>query len=143
MTTVTDVEQALTNARVLEEHWMSNGWESLEIEEKTFSSEVVDVYPLVEVDISVTITIKLPNKSYSVPLEDVSSLSVNDCLVIGVSDLYPDWEDRILHNLGELVYETTTLINSVKWIEVKYLGKDSNFRVIRLKADSVKGYNPV
>lgn len=134
MTTITDVEQALTNARVLEEYWMSNGWESLEIEEKTFSSEVIDVYPLVEIDISVTITIKLPNKSYSVPLKDVSSLSINDCLVIGVNDLYLDWEDRILTQI-----EKAKLLGHVSqnkgWRISKYLCEDEKIRVIRELSD--------
>lgn len=131
MSNITDVEQALINARALEKYWISNGWESLEIEK--MSNEVLDIYPLIEVDISVTITIKLPDKIYIVPLEDVSALSVNDCLVIGIENLYPNWEERVKSNLVEMVYETTLTINNVKWIEVEYIGKDGKFRIIRFK----------
>lgn len=133
MTTFDNVKKALTNARELQNYWINEGWQSLQWEEEIVDSKVLDVFPLVEVDISVQITIKLPNKSYSVPLGDVSSISVNDCLVIGVSDLYLDWEERILKNLGEIVLETTITIDNTPWIEVKYLGEDNNFRVVRLK----------
>ena len=132
MTTVTDVEQALINARVLEEYWMSNGWESLVLEEEE-REEILDIYPIVEVDISVTITIKLPNKIYAVPLEDVSPINVNNCLVIGASNLYPDWEERVESSLGDIIYETSFFKDNNEWKEYKYIGKDSNFRVVKRK----------
>lgn len=141
--TVTDVEQALTDARVLEEYWMSNGWDALVLEEEIVSDEILDIYPLIETDISVNITIKLPNKIYTVPLEDVSFISVNDCLVIGISDLYPDWEERIETNLGYLIYETTITNDCGKWHEARYVGKDRNTRIVKLRASWVKGYIPL
>ena len=136
MANLSDVKQALINARVLQDYWVSNGWESLEVGE----DEILDIYPLVEVGISVTVTIKLPNRTYIVPLEDVSSLNINDCLVIGVSDLYLDWEERVKSRLGNLIHDTTIFKDDVNWYEAKYLGKDNRLRVIRLKATSITGY---
>lgn len=135
---LSDVQQALINARVIQQHWIDGGWEALE--KLTINNEVLDIYPLVEVDISVTITIKLPNKIYVVPLADVSPLSINDCLVIGVSDLYPDWEEKVDANLGILIHDTTVFKDDVSWYEAKYLGDDNRFRIIRLKATSITGY---
>jgi hypothetical protein len=142
-TNLSDVQQALINARVIQQHWIDGGWEALsnELEEDLMTdNEVLDIYPLIEVDISVTVTIKLPDKIYSVPLEDVSPLSINDCLVIGVSDLYPDWEERVEANLETLICDTTIFKDDVSWYEAKYLGKDNRIRTIKLKATSITGY---
>lgn len=134
--TISDVEKYLGEARDLEDYWRDYGWEALNIGEieEVDMSEVLDIYPLVEIDISVTITIKLPNKSYSVPLEDVSELSVNDCLVIGVSDLYPDWEDRIWTQI-----EKAKLLGHISqnegWRISKYLCEDEKIRVVRELVD--------
>ena len=135
MSTVSDVEQALINARVIEEYWMSNGWESLVLEKEQMTNEILDIYPLVEVDVSVQITIKLPNKTYSVPLEDVSSLSVNDCLVIEISDLYLNWEERVQSKIKEskVIHHLLTFPEEGK-AEIhtrKFLGVDHQIRVIR------------
>ena len=95
---LTNLQQTLQDSRSLDKHWIEGGWEMLA------EKEVLDIYPLVEVDISVNITIKLATKTYIVPLEDVSPLDINDCLVIGVEDLYPDWEDRIWKKMSEGSY---------------------------------------
>lgn len=130
MTTFDNVKKALTNARELQNYWINEGWQSLQWEEEIVDSKVLDVFPLVEVDISVQITIKLPNKSYSVPLEDVSDLAINDCLVIGASDLYFDWEDRVLTQI-----EKAKLLSPISenngWRISKYLCEDEKIRVIR------------
>jgi hypothetical protein len=133
-------EQALSESRELDSQWIEGGFEL--IGEKAMSNEVLDIYPLVDIDISVTITIKLPTKTYVVPLSDVSPLNINDCLVIGVDNLYPDWEERVYENLkGEgFINDTVVFRDGEKWIEGRYVGKDENIRVIRFKASSVTGY---
>lgn len=133
ISTVTDVEKALADARELEEYWINEGWQSLQLEEEIMTNEVLDVYPLIEVDISVTITIKLSDKIYSVPLEDVSSLSVNDCLVIGVSDLYPDWEERVRSKLGSYFYEKRFTKNDEDWFEFRYVDSEGIVRIVKAK----------
>lgn len=129
MANLPDVKQALINARVLQDYWVSNGWESLEVKE----DEILDIYPLVEVDISVTVTIKLPNKTYIVPLEDISPLSINDCLVIGVNDLYPDWEERVKSKLGRYFYEKRFTKEGEDWLEFRYVNSEGIVRVVRHK----------
>ena len=131
MTTLSDVEQALINARVLQNYWVSNGWESLEVEDTP--AEILDIYPLVEVDISVTVTIKLSNKTYVVPLEDVSPLSINDCLVIEISDLYLDWEERVKSRLGHCFYEGRFTKDGEDWHESRYLDLEGTIRVVKAK----------
>ncbi len=140
-TNLSDVQQALVNTQVIQQHWIDGGWKVLsnELEEKVVAdNRVLDIYPLVELelDISVTVTIKLPNKIYVVPLEDVSPIHVNDCLTIGVDNLYPDWEQRVETNLGDKIYETTVVIDGVTWVEADYLGDDGKCRLVRLKTDS-------
>jgi hypothetical protein len=135
-TNLSDVQQALINARVIQQHWVDGGWEALsnELEEKLVTdNEVLDIYPLVEVDTSVTITIKLSNKIYSVPLEDVSPLSINDCLVIGVSDLYPDWEERILSKLVIPNEVKPFTKDNENWSESIYLDVEGISRIVKAK----------
>ena len=137
---ISDVEKYLGQARDLEGYWMDYGWETLNIDEIE-EVEILDIYPIVEVDIidiSVNITIKLPDKVYCVPLEDVSSLNVKDCLTIEVSNLYPDWEKRIETNLGELLIDSSVLREGDTWYEAKYIGKDEKIRVVKRKVSSIK-----
>ena len=134
VSTVTDVERALTQAREVEEYWRNEGWESLEIEEETISNDVLDVYPLVDRDVKVQVTIVLPDKIYSVPLQDVSPINPNECLVITSDDLYFDWEQKVEANLGLLLQESTLTDNKGNWSVFRYLGSDSNIRVVKVKA---------
>jgi hypothetical protein len=126
-----NLEQALFESRELDTQWIEGGFEL--IGEKAMNNEVLDVYPRVESDVEVHITIKLKNRQYTVPIEDVSELHINNCLVIGIENLYLDWENRVLDNLGELVNETKVFKDNTEWYEAKYLGEDNNFRIIRLK----------
>ena len=133
--TISDVEKYLRQARDLEGYWRDYGWETLNIDEIE-EVEILDIYPIVEVDISVNITIKLPDKVYCVPLEDVSSLNVKDCLTIEVSNLYHDWEKRIETNLGELLTDNSVLREGDTWYEAKYIGKDEKIRVVKRRVSS-------
>ena len=134
---MSNFEKYLGQARDLEGYWMEYGWETLNMDEIE-EVEILDIYPIVEVDISVNITIKLPDKVYCVPLEDVSSLSVKDCLVIEVSNLYPDWEKRIETNLGELLIDNSVLREGDTWYEAKYVGEDEKIRIVRRRVRSIK-----
>ena len=134
---MSDVEKYLGQARDLENYWMDYGWETLNIDEIE-EVEILDIYPIVEVDISVNITIKLLDKVYCVPLEDVSSLNVKDCLTIEVSNLYPDWEKRIKTNLGELLIDNSILREGDTWYEAKYVGEDEKIRVVKRRVSSIK-----
>ena len=135
--TISDVEKYLGQARDLEDYWMDYGWETLNIDEIE-EVEILDIYPIVEVDISVNITIKLLDKVYCVPLEDVSSLNAKDCLVIEVSNLYHDWDKRIETNLGELLIDNSILREGDTWYEAKYVGEDEKLRVVKRRASSIK-----
>ena len=132
--TISDVERYLGQARDLEDYWRDYGWETLNKDE-IGEVEILDIYPIVEVDISVNITIKLVNKSYSVPLEDISSLPVNDCLVIEVKDLYSDWEQRVLDKIDQselLRYKLSFSDDDIcEWHTRKYIGEDKKIRVIK------------
>ena len=134
---MSDFEKYLGQARDLEDYWMDYGWETLNIDEIE-EVEILDIYPIVEVDISVNITIKLSDKVYCVPLEDVSPLNVKDCLTIEVSNLYPDWEKRIETNLGELLTDNSILREEDNWYEAKYVGKDEKIRVVKRRVSSIK-----
>ena len=137
--TISDVEKYLGQARDLEVYWMDYGWETININ-KIEEVEILDIYPIVEVDIidiSVNITIKLLDKMYCVPLEDVSLLNVKDCLIIEVSNLYPDWEKRIETNLGELLIDNSVLRDGDTWYEAKYVGEDEKIRVVKRRVSSV------
>lgn len=135
--TMSDFEKYLGQARDLEEYWMDYGWETLNIDEIE-EVEILDIYPIVEADISVNITIKLPDKVYCVPLEDVSSLNVKDCLVIEVGSLYPDWEERIKTNLGKFLIDRFIEIEGDTWYEAKYLREeDEKIRIVRRRVRSI------
>lgn len=134
--TISDFEKYLGQARDLENDWMDYGWKTLNIDEIE-EVEILDIYPIVEVDISVNVTIKLFDKVYCVPLEDVSSLNVKDCLVIEVSSLYPDWEKRIETNLGEPLIDRFILIEGDTWYEDKYLGEDEKIRIVKRRVSSI------
>ena len=134
---MSDFEKYLGRARDLEDYWMDYGWKTLNIDEIE-EVEILDIYPIVEVDISVNITIKLPDKVYCVPLEDVSSLNVKDCLIIEVSSLYPDWEERIKTNLGELLTDNSVLREGDTWYKAKYVGEDEKIRIVKRRVSSIK-----
>ena len=137
--TMSYFEKYLGQARDLDNDWMDYGWKTLNID-KIEEVEILDIYPIVEVevDISVNITIKLLDKVYCVPLEDVSSLNVKDCLTIEVSNLYPDWEKRIETNLGELLIDNSILREGDTWYEAKYIGEDEKIRVVKRRVSSIK-----
>jgi hypothetical protein len=134
--TISDVEKYLGEARDLEVYWREYGWETLNIDEIE-EVEILDIYPIVEANINVTITIKLPNKIYVVPLEDVSPLNVNNCLTIEVSSLYPDWEKRIETNLGEPLIDNILLREGDTWYDVKYIGEDEKIRIVKRRVSSI------
>jgi autotransporter translocation and assembly factor TamB len=76
MTTVTDVERALIQARELEEYWRNEGWQSLQLEKQIMSAEIVDIHPRVQpstsnTDPEVRVYIELETNIYEVPIEDV------------------------------------------------------------------------
>lgn len=105
MTTVSDVEKALTNARELEDYWINEGWQSLQLEEEVMVKDIfVSVQRISEnTDPEVLVHLELDTKMYVVPLADVSAIHINDSLVMGVEDLYPDWQERVQARLGEAI----------------------------------------
>jgi len=134
MSTLTDVQKALHESQVLDQHWITGGWDVLSdiLEEELMERKVLDVYPYVEIDVTVDITIVLPDRIYRVPLEDVSDIHVNDCLVIGHEDLYLDWEERIWKNINgeQLIY--SGLEKRDKEFSVrKFLGADGKVRTVK------------
>jgi len=120
--TLINVQKALNESRILQEHWIAGGWDAV-VESPR------DIYPLIEQDISVNITIIFTEKVYVAPLEDVSDISVNDSLTISLNDLYSDWEERVLNNLGVLVNCSFTS----QWEVFSYLGSDGKIRVVKEK----------
>lgn len=137
MTTLTDVQKALHESQVLDQHWITGGYDALStiLEEELMGKQVLDIYPHVEIDISVNVTIVLPDKIYNVPLEDVSEIHINDCLVIGIEDLYLDWEERIWKKIEEsnLIHHSITLPEQGKgeFHLRKFLGIDHRIRTVK------------
>jgi hypothetical protein len=134
MSTLTDVQKALEDSQVLQQHWINGGWNALSdiMEEELMKSKVLDVYPYVEIDVSVNITIVLPDRIYRVPLEDVSDIHVNNCLVIGHEDLYIDWEERVWKNINEEQLIYSGLEKRDKEFSVrKFLGADGKVRTVK------------
>ena len=120
--TLPNVQKALDESRILQESWIAGGWDVV-------IESPIDIYPLIEQDISVNITIISTEKVYVAPLENVSDISVNDSLTISLNDLYFDWKERVLNNLGVLVncYSTS------QWKVFSYLGSDGKIRVVKEK----------
>lgn len=137
-TTIHNVQQALLEAELAQRHWIDGGYEALSNqleEELRKGKQVVDIYPYVELDISVDITIVLPDKVYRVPLEDVSAISVNDCLVISKEDLYYDWEERVNRKLAwdKTIYSHSSYSSDNKFSVKKFFGDDHKVRILKRK----------
>jgi len=138
MSTLIDVQKALQESQVLQQHWIDGGWNALSdiLEEELMERKVLDVYPYVEIDVSIVITIVLPDRIYRVPLEDVSDIHVNNCLVIGHEDLYLDWEERIWKNINEEQLIFSGLEKRDKEFSVcKFLGADGKVRTVKQVID--------
>lgn len=137
MTNLTDVQKALEDSQVLDQHWITGGWDALStiLEEELMGKQVLDIYPHVEIDISVNVTIVLPDKIYNVPLEDISEIPINDCLVIGIEDLYLDWEERVWKKIekSNLIHHSLTLPEKGKgkFHLRKFLGIDHRIRTVK------------
>jgi len=135
-TTITEVQQALIKSQVTQQYWVDGGWEALSNqleEELAKENQIVDVYPYVEIDISVDITIVLPDKVYRVPLEDVSNIHVNDSLVISVEDLYPDWEERVRAKIEKSSIGIRKMSIDRVFIVTSFLGTDDKVRILKEK----------
>jgi hypothetical protein len=135
-TNLSNFQQALINSQVTQQHWIDGGWEALsnQLEEELASKkEVLDVYPYVELDISVHITIVLPDKVYRVPLEDVSSIHVNDSLVISVEDLYPNWKERVRAKIEKSSIGIRRMSTDKLFIVTSFLGTDDKIRILKEK----------
>ena len=136
MSTLSDVRQALIDSQVSQQHWIDGGWEALSNqleEELAREKQILDVYPYVELDISVDITIVLPNKVYRVPLEDVSNIHVNDSLVISVEDLYPNWEERVQVKIDKSSIGIRKMSSDKLFIITSFLGTDDKVRILKEK----------
>lgn len=138
MSTLSNVQQALLESELAQKHWVDGGYEALSNqleEELKKEKQVIDIYPYVEIDISVDITIVLPNKIYRVPLEDVSAISVNDCLTIGMEDLYVDWEERINKKLAwdKTIYSHSGYSSDNRFSVKKFFGIDHKVRILKRK----------
>lgn len=136
MSTLSEVQQALINSQVSQQHWIDGGWEALSnVLEQELASErqVLDIYPYVEIDISVDMTIVLSNKVYRVPLEDVSGIHVNDSLVISVEDLYPNWEERVRTKIEKSSIGIRKMSADKLFIVTSFLGTDDKVRILKEK----------
>jgi len=79
--------------------------------------------------------IELDTKMYIVPLADVSAIHINDSLVIGVEDLYPDWQERVESRLGQgidIIHHVEVVgLKSGNWDRYTYLSPvDGKIRVV-------------
>jgi len=138
MSTLSEVQQALLEAELTQKHWIDGGWEALstQLEEelkKNKKEEILDVYPYIESDISVDVTIVLPNKVYRVPLEDVSGIHVNDSLVISVEDLYPNWEEIVKVKIEKSSMGIRKMSTDKLFIVTSFLGTDDKVRILKDK----------
>ena len=136
MLTLSEVQQALINSQVSQQHWFDGGWEALSNqleEELAKEKQILDVYPYIELDISVEITIVLPNKVYRVPLEDVSDIHVNDSLVISAEDLYPNWEERVRAKIEKSSIGIRKMSSDKLFVITSYLGTDDKVRILKEK----------
>jgi hypothetical protein len=136
MSTLSDVQQALINSQVTQQHWIDGGWEALSNqleEELAREKQILDVYPYIESDISVDVTIVLPNKVYRVPLEDVSGIHVNDSLVISVEDLYPNWEEIVKAKIEKSSIGIRKMSTDKLFIVTSFLGTDDKVRILKKK----------
>jgi len=137
VSTISDVEKALTEARELEDFYISQGWQSLQLEEEVVIKEIfVNIQcPSENVDPEVLVHIELDTKMYIVPLADVSAIHINDSLVIGVEDLYPDWQERVESRLGQgidIIHHVEVVgLKSGNWDRYTYLSPvDGKIRVV-------------
>lgn len=138
MTILSNVQQALINAQVMQKHWIDGGWEALSTqleEELRKENEIVSIFSLVdqvEPEIKIRVRIILHNWIYCVPLEDVSGVvDINKVLHIEKEDLYLDWRSRIGSNKGNLLRsKQTTDHKEVAWNKTEYIDEVGDIRVI-------------
>ena len=138
MSNLNKVQEELNASRVLQEKWMSNGWDFLEIEETNL--KILEMYPLVEVPFPepvIRLYIELENFAYQVPLKDVSSINPNFCLTVTKQDLYFDWKQRIESNLEKVpISEFKTIVDrGVTWDEMRYVSEDGTLRIVWQRYD--------
>lgn len=127
------VQKALDKSRVLNTIWLEDKWEN------TINDEIMDIYIIVdevEPNLKILVTIKLKNIWYTVPLEDVTDLTCpNKILHLQTNDLYLDWQQRILENLGELSRRTTFKDpDGSLWFKKEYSDDLGNTRIVRERA---------
>lgn len=140
-TNLSNVQQALINAQVMQEHWIDGGWEalSLQLEEelkKNKKEEILDVYYIVdqiEPELKILVGIQQLNFCYQVPLSDVSELTdVNDILHIHIENLYSDWKDRVTKKVetSKTVKSKEVTTDKGLWDKTEYVDEVGDIRVI-------------
>src|SRR4028118_115761 len=131
MSTLSEVQQALINSQVTQQHWIDGGWEALSNqleEELRKENEIVKLFPLVdqtEPDIRVYVKIFQRHFIYCVPLSDVTDVvDINQVLYIQKEDLYLNWKERIISKLGNS-YKVKQIIDDKKitWNKTEYIDK--------------------
>lgn len=137
-TNLSNVQQALLEAELMQAHWIDGGYEALSNqleEELRKENEIINIFSLVdqvEPEIKIRVRIILHNWIYCVPLSDVSRVvDVNRVLHIEKEDLYLDWRSRIDTNKGSFLrFKQTTDHKEVTWNKTEYVDKVGNTRVI-------------
>lgn len=139
MSTLTDVQKALHNSQVLDQHWITGGYDalSLQMEEELKKEEILGIHFLVEQvepDLEISIGIQQQSFSCSVPIADVTALTdTNAILHIHSEDLYPDWKDRITKKVSESRRISTREVNDGKgglWNRSLYKDELGTLRVV-------------
>lgn len=140
-TTITDVQQALINSQVSQQHWIDGGWTALsnQLEEelkKNKKEEILNVYYIVdqiEPELKILVGIQQLSFCYQIPISDVSALTdVNDIPHIHVQDLYSDWKDRITKKIEASKSIKTEVVTTYKgvWDKTKYMDEAGDTRVV-------------
>lgn len=141
MTTLTDVQKALHNSQVLDQHWIIGGYDALSEqleEELRKENEIIKLFSLVdqvEPDIRMYAKVFQRHSVYCVPLSDVSPIvDINQVLHIQEKDLYPNWKERILSNLGNSVrVRKVTDDKKTAWNQIEYIDYQGDIRIIYQK----------
>jgi len=140
MSILSDVQQALINSQVSQQHWIDGGYEALSNqleEELRKENEIINIFSLVDkVEPEITIRVRITQRNwiYNVPLQDVSSvIDVNKVLHIEKEDLYPNWKERVIERVGfsRLVYEKEVIDHKeTNWSKAEYIDANKDVRVI-------------
>lgn len=142
MSTLSNVQQALLEADLMQTHWIDGGYEALSVqleEELRKENEIVSIFSLVdqtEPDIKIRVRIILYNWIYCVPLEDVSGVvDINKVLHIEKEDLYFNWKDNIVERVcfSKFLPDTGKEVvdhKGVRWSKTEYIDSLKDIRVI-------------